>query len=229
MEKERQGGRMPKIPDERQEQKAWLMEQIQCLSNRYEEDVLKLRREIHREPELAFREFKTAEKIRQALSPMGLALRTGIAGTGLIADLEGKAPGKNLLLRADMDALPMGEENDLPFCSRNPGVMHACGHDVHAANLAGVARILWELREYWNGSVRFVFQPAEESGGGGREMIRAGILEDKKFDASLALHVEASARPGHFVLGWGNITAYSDRFTITVREKRPTAPGPTKG
>jgi len=228
MEKERQGGRMPKIPDERQEQKAWLMEQIQCLSNRYEEDVLKLRREIHREPELAFREFKTAEKIRQALSPMGLALRTGIAGTGLIADLEGKAPGKNLLLRADMDALPMGEENDLPFCSRNPGVMHACGHDVHAANLAGVARILWELREYWNGSVRFVFQPAEESGGG-REMIRAGILEDKKFDASLALHVEASARPGHFVLGWGNITAYSDRFTITVRGKKTHSARPHKG
>ena len=116
------------------------------LSNQYEEAVLRLRREIHADPELSFQEHRTAVRVEQALREIGLSPKCGIAGTGIIADLQGAGPGKTLLLRADMDALPLTEHNDLSYRSQNEGVMHACGHDVHTANLVGVARILNQLR-----------------------------------------------------------------------------------
>lgn len=199
------------------------------LSDRYEDSVLTLRRDIHADPELSFKEARTAQRVKEALEALGLTVCCGIAGTGLIADMQGKAPGKTLLLRADMDALPLQEDNDLPFCSKNPGVMHACGHDVHTANLVGVAKILNDLRGEWNGTVRFVFQPAEESGGGGREMIRAGILDDIKIDASMALHTMTTLKPGRFSLGWKNVTSYSDRFCITVYGKKTHSAQPQNG
>jgi len=146
------------------------------LSDRFEQEVLNLRRAIHENPELSFHEVQTAGLVQRALEGIGLAVKCGIAGTGLIADIHGFKPGRTLLLRADMDALPIQEQNDLPFRSKNDSVMHACGHDVHTANLVGVAKILYELRDSWSGTIRLVFQPAEENGGGGREMIRAGIF-----------------------------------------------------
>lgn len=211
----------------------WLEDRILELSDRNEERVLALRRAIHQDPELSFKEFHTSERVRKLLEEMGLTVRSGIAGTGVIADivggLAGDQPGKTLLLRADMDALPLTEENDLPFKSQNPGVMHACGHDVHTANLMGVAWILNELKPYWSGRVRLVFQPAEESGGGGRELIKAGIMDDIPIDASIALHTLTSAAPGHFTIGWRNISAYSDRFNIIVHGKRAHSANPQDG
>lgn len=206
-----------------------LVEQVQRLADRYEPEVLNLRRAIHADPELSFQEFRTMERVRSALEEMGLSPRCGIAGTGIVADLHGAAPGKTLLLRADMDALPLTESNDLPFCSKNPGVMHACGHDVHTANLVGVARILSELKEHWDGTVRFVFQPAEERGGGGREMIRQGILDDIPVDASIALHTMTTLTPGHISMGRENVTSYSDRFVIKVHGKSAHSSKPQNG
>ncbi|HWP51907.1 MAG TPA: M20 family metallopeptidase [Clostridia bacterium] len=206
-----------------------IRERIMELSDQYEDSVLVLRREIHADPELSFKETRTAQRVKVALESLGLTVRSGIAGTGLIADMHGRAPGKTLLLRADMDALPLQEENDLPFCSKNPGVMHACGHDVHTANLVGVAKILKDLCGEWDGTVRFVFQPAEENGGGGREMIRAGIMDDIKIDASMALHTLTTLEPGRFSLGWKNVTSYSDRFSITVHGKKTHSAQPQNG
>ncbi|MEI3183608.1 MAG: M20/M25/M40 family metallo-hydrolase [Lachnospiraceae bacterium] len=128
----------------------WLEEQILKISNRNEQKVLNLRHQIHQDPELSFKEFHTSERVKKILEDMGLKVHSGIAGTGLVADIVGEKPcdnPKTLLLRADMDALPLQEENDLPFRSQNPGVMHACGHDVHTSNLVGVAWILNELKE----------------------------------------------------------------------------------
>lgn len=199
------------------------------LSDRFEQEVLNLRRAIHENPELSFHEVQTAGLVQQALEGIGLIVKSGIACTGLIADIHGSKPGRTLLLRADMDALPIQEQNDLPFRSKNDSVMHACGHDVHTANLVGVARILYELRNSWSGTIRLVFQPAEENGGGGREMIRAGILDDIPIDASIALHTMATAAPGHFSLGWGNVTAYSDKFSIIVHGKQTHSSQPQNG
>lgn len=206
-----------------------LNQKILELSDRFAGEVLELRHAIHRDPELSFKEYRTAERVEKALADMNIPCRKGIAGTGIVADLTGSAPGKTLLLRADMDALPLDEETDLPFRSQNPGVMHACGHDVHTANLVGVARILSELRPYWKGKVRFVFQPAEESGGGGREMIREGIFDDCHVDASIALHTMATLPPGHISIGWENVTSYSDRFTIIVHGKKTHSSRPENG
>jgi len=199
------------------------------LSDRFEQEVLNLRRAIHENPELSFHEVQTAGLVQQALESIGLIVKCGIAGTGLIADIHGSKPGRTLLLRADMDALPIQEQNDLPFRSKHDSVMHACGHDVHTANLVGVARILCELRDSWSGTIRLVFQPAEENGGGGREMIRAGILDDIPIDASIALHTMTTAAPGHFSLGWGNVTAYSDKFSIVVNGKQTHSSQPQNG
>lgn len=199
------------------------------LSDQFEQEVLVLRRAIHENPELSFQEVNTAALVQHALERIGLLVKCNIAGTGLIADIHGTGPGRTLLLRADMDALPIQEQNNLPFRSKKDGVMHACGHDVHTANLVGVARILYELRDCWSGTVRLVFQPAEESGGGGREMIRAGILDDIPIDASLALHTMTTAAPGHFSLGWENVTAYSDKFSILVHGQQTHSAQPQNG
>ncbi|MEA4934642.1 MAG: M20 family metallopeptidase [Lawsonibacter sp.] len=199
------------------------------LSDQFEQDVLTLRRAIHENPELSFQEVHTAALVQQALENIGLTVKCGIARTGLIADIHGSKPGRTLLLRADMDALPIQEQNDLPFRSKKDSVMHACGHDVHTANLVGVARILYELRDSWSGTIRLVFQPAEENGGGGREMIRAGILDDIPIDASIALHTMSTAEPGHFSLGWGNVTAYSDKFSIIVHGQKTHSAQPQDG
>ncbi len=210
----------------------WLEEQILKISDRNEQKVLDLRHQIHQDPELSFKEFHTAERVKKILEDMGLEVRSGIAKTGLTADIVGEKAGeqpKTLLLRADMDALPIQEENELPFCSQNPGVMHACGHDVHTSSLVGVAWILNELKEHWSGRVRLVFQPAEESGGGGREMIKEGIMDDIPIDGSIALHTLTSEKPGTFFLGWENVSAYSDKFQIVVHGKKTHSAAPQNG
>lgn len=205
-----------------------LIDSIITLSNKYEDYIINLRRKIHQNPELSFNEHKTSELIVSELKKLGMKTTTGIAGTGVIATLEGKEDGKVILLRADIDALPVEEEVEIDFKSINKGVMHACGHDVHTANLLGVARILTELRQEFSGTVKFMFQPGEEKGGGGRKMIEEGILQNPKVDAAIALHI-MPIRQGEILISNNNITAYSDGFTIKVYGKSAHTSKPQDG
>ena len=139
-----------------------ILDKIINLSNKYEEYVINLRRKIHQNPELSFNEYSTSELIINELEKLGIEYERGIAGTGILATLHGKEEGKVLLLRAEMDALPIEEDVEIDFKSANRGVMHACGHDVHTANLLGVAKILSDLRKEFNGTIKFMFQPGED-------------------------------------------------------------------
>lgn len=205
-----------------------ILDKIIKLSNKYEEHVINLRRKIHQNPELSFDEYGTRELIINELEKLGIEYERGIAGTGILATLYGKEEGKVLLLRAEMDALPIEEDIEIDFKSVNKGVMHACGHDVHIANLLGVAKILSDLKEEFNGTIKFMFQPGEEKGGGGRKMIAEGILQNPKVDAAIALHI-MPIRQGEILISNSNITAYSDGFTIKVYGKSAHTSKPQDG
>ena len=152
--------------------------------------VIADRRFLHEHPELSFQEYETAKFVAERLNALGLdEVQTGVAETGVVGILHGHKPGKVVLLRADMDALPIEEANDVPYKSQNPGVMHACGHDAHTAILLGVARVLASKRDEFAGTIKFMFQPAEEGLGGARAMIEAGVLENPHVDAVFGLHV----------------------------------------
>ena len=198
------------------------------LTDKYEDQVIANRRKIHENPELAFEEYETSAFVKSELKNYGIEIQEGTPGTGVVGILEGKSAGKVLLLRADMDALPIEEAGELEFKSKNKGVMHACGHDVHTANLLGVARILSELKDEFTGTVKFVFQPAEERGGGGRKMVEDGVLENPKVDAAIALHIMPDEE-GFITISDGNITSYSDSFTIEVRGVKAHSSKPQEG
>lgn len=195
------------------------MNKVLLAANEIAPSVIADRRAIHQEPELAYREQKTAALVARRLRELGLEVRTGVAETGVIGVLRGAQAGKTVLLRADMDALPIQEDSDLPYASRHPGVMHACGHDAHTAILLGVARLLAGRRDQQRGSVKFMFQPAEEGGAGAKRMIDEGLMESPVVDAAFALHVAADREVGKVALRAGPATAASDRFTIVVRGK----------
>jgi len=164
-------------------------------------ELVELRRDIHRHPELAFHEARTADAGRRYLESQGLKVQTGIAGTtGLLATLDSGRPGRTLIIRADMDALPIVEASGADYASRTQGVMHACGHDVHVACALGAAKLLAERKERLKGTVKFVLQPAEESPPGGAKVLieEGGILDG--VDAALALHVYSGFRWGR----WGS-------------------------
>jgi amidohydrolase len=180
-------------------------------------DLVALRRDLHRHPELSFAEHRTATLIAERTRALGLSVRTCVGGTGVVADLKGEEPGPTLLLRADMDALPVTEQSQRDFASTVPGVMHACGHDAHVTALLGAATLLAARRHKLAGRVRFAFQPAEEVAGGARAMIADGVLDG--VDRALAAHVAAPApfgvvlsRPGPFMAGF-------DAFELTVHGK----------
>ena len=204
------------------------IEKIKSLSEKYKNKVIELRRTIHANPELSFQEYKTSELVKKELLSLGLEVKDNIAKTGIIAILKGKGEGKTLLLRADMDALPLQEEAPVDYISKNPGVMHACGHDFHTANLLGVAMILNEMKDDFSGTVKFVFQPAEENGGGGRSMVNEGVLENPKVDAAMALHVMPELE-GIVSLGYGASSAYSDGFTLKIHGKKAHTSKPQDG
>ena len=149
------------------------------LSDEYEAYTLKNRREIHKNPELSFQEFRTAALVCRELDALSIPWEKSPVEPGIIAQIDRGRPGKLLMLRADMDALPIQEENDLEFRSERENIMHACGHDVHTANLLTVARILNEMKDCFNGRVKLVFQPGEESGGGGRRMNRGFWMKSR--------------------------------------------------
>ena len=183
------------------------------------EDIVSLRREIHREPELGFDTKKTAEKVLDALEGLPLEVETGLAENGIVATLKGEGGGPTVALRADMDALPIQEETDLPFASEEDGKMHACGHDGHTSMLVGAVRALSQdhLRERLNGSVKFIFQPAEEGGGGGRVMVEEGVAEG--VSSIFALHLWPGLPFGKAATKAGPIMAAADAFEMRVKGK----------
>lgn len=169
-------------------------------------ELIALRRDIHRHPELAYNEVRTSTIAAERLRELGLSVRTGVAQTGIVADLEGERPGGTILIRADMDALPVGERSGADYASLVPGVMHACGHDAHVSALLGAAKLLAARRDRLAGRVRFIFQPAEELAGGASQMIEQGALEG--VDKVIAAHVftavpfgVVATRPGPFFAG----------------------------
>lgn len=178
-------------------------------------EVVALRRAIHAEPELGLELPKTQARVVSALAPLGLETRLHERTSGVVATLRGGRPGPTILLRADMDALPMSEDNDLPFRSRHQGAMHACGHDAHTAMLLGAARLLSAHREELAGNVVFMFQPGEEGHFGAHFMIQEGVLEG--VDAAFAIHITPLLPPGRIGTRPGPLLASADVFSATIR------------
>lgn len=173
--------------------------------------MVDVRRDLHQHPELGWEERRTATVIETALSDLGLACRTGVAGTGVIADLPGDRDAPLMALRADTDALPISEQTSLPFASRNQAIMHACGHDAHVAMLIGAAALLLRSHDQ-HGPIRLLFQPAEELGTGAPEMIRAGALEGVA--SIFGGHVDTQYEPGEIVVHEGSVNASTDEFAV---------------
>ena len=178
-----------------------------------------IRRDLHRYPELGFEEFRTADIVAHELASLGMEVQTGVAKTGVVGLLDGEKPGPVVLARFDMDALPIQEETGMEYASRLPGKMHACGHDAHVAIGLTVARLLARHRHLLMGSVKFVFQPAEEGRGGGRTMVLEGVLENPRPDHALALHIWNEKPLGWVAITAGPLLAGADVFKVTVTGK----------
>ena len=176
----------------------------------------RLRQDFHKHPELGFQEFRTAGIVSDELSKLGLEVTSGVAGTGVLAVIEGIHPGTTVLLRADMDALPITEETGARYASETPGVMHACGHDAHTAILLTVAHILSAHRKDFFGSIKLVFQPAEEGLGGAEKLVAAGVLDHPKVDYALALHVWNERPVGWIGISNGPSMAGGEIFKVKV-------------
>jgi amidohydrolase len=185
---------------------------------RYDKDLVSLRHHLHRYPELSGEEYETSKTIRGKLEENGIPYEAGYAGTGVLGFVEGGRPGNTVALRADIDALPIDEENDHGFVSENEGVMHACGHDAHAAMLVGAGCLLNEVKDELPGRVLLVFQPAEEASptGGARPMIDDGVFRKREPDAVFAQHVRPSLPVGQIGVRQKEMTGNSDRFEVVV-------------
>lgn len=189
-------------------------QQLDRLAHRLEPELIAFRRMLHRYPELAFQEAVTSAKVAEALESIPVQVTKGMGGTGLAAEIEGHLPGPVIVLRADMDALPIQEETGLPYMSERPGLMHACGHDAHTAILVGAARLLAGMREHLAGKVRLLFQPAEEINAGASAMIKDGALEGAA--EIYALHNHPGLPAGRVAISNGPMMGSVDRFEITV-------------
>ena len=185
---------------------------VQALTER----MIALRRDLHRHPELAFQEVRTAGIVAERLQALGCAVRTGIGKTGVTGLLRGGRPGKTVLLRADMDALPIHEETEVAWRSECPGAMHACGHDAHTAMALTAAAVLARRAPTLAGNVLFVFQPAEEISGGAGAMLKDGLLEGIQPDAALAVHIYNQWPAGTIAIGDGPTMASADKLMLTV-------------
>ena len=194
------------------------MSELKALVDSYQEKVVQYRRNIHRHPELGDHEEKTSAYVESILTGIGIEVKKGYGGYGLVGIIHGgRGGGKCIGIRADMDALPIKEDTGLPFASETPGVMHACGHDMHTAILLGCAHVLYDIRDQFAGTVKLIFQPAEEiPQRGAIPCIEDGILQDPAVDAAIALHVSV-LQTGKMRTKPGPATAASARFTITVK------------
>ncbi|MEM9325190.1 MAG: M20 family metallopeptidase [Bacteroidota bacterium] len=194
-----------------------MIDQIKSLSGQFLADVIDIRRHLHAHPELSFKEHETAAFIERKLDQLGFEGVERIADTGVTFVLKGPTLGKTLALRADIDALPIGEKNDVPYRSKHEGVMHACGHDVHTASLLGAARILKELKEHIQGEIKFIFQPGEERlPGGASILIKEGILENPRPSKILGQHVMPLIESGKVGFRSGMYMASADEIHFTV-------------
>ncbi len=205
-----------------------LLQEIKSLSEQYSADVIKQRRHIHANPELSYQEFNTARYVAGELKSFGLEPKEGIATTGVVVEIKGKNPDrKTVALRADMDALPIHEANAVPYKSKVDGVMHACGHDVHTSSLLGTARILHQVRDSFEGSVRLIFQPGEEKNPGGASyMIRDGVLKNPQPASIIGQHVFPLLPVGKIGFREGMYMASCDELYLKVIGKGGHAGAP---
>jgi amidohydrolase len=219
-----------------------LQTKIDQMAKDIEAKVIEWRRDFHQHPELSNREFKTAAKVAEHLKSLGIEVKTGVAKTGVVGILKGAKPGPVVALRADMDALPVTERNSLPFASKETttfngqetGVMHACGHDSHVAILMGVAEILSKNKADLKGTVKFIFQPAEEGPPAGEEggadlMVKEGVLDNPKVDVVFGLHIRSISPLGQIEYKALGFMAASDWFTIKVYGKQSHGSAPWMG
>lgn len=198
-----------------------MIEEIRKLSKEFFPEVVSCRRHLHAHPELSFNEFETQKFVEQQLASIGITEMRRMAGTGIVAEIRGRDPEtRTIALRADMDALPIQETNAVEYKSKNEGVMHACGHDVHTSSLLGTARILQRLRDRFSGTVKLIFQPGEEKlPGGASLMIREGVLEQPKPVSVLGQHVMPQIPAGKIGFRKGLYMASTDELYVTVRGK----------
>lgn len=190
--------------------------------------TIKLRQEIHSWPELAYQEKRTAERVVSHLQSSGIQFEKDIAETGVTGIIKTRSATKTIAFRADMDALPLLETTDVPYRSKNQGVAHSCGHDGHTAILLGAASVLSSLRDKLQANVRFVFQPAEEKGGGGEKMVQSGVLKDPPVDAIFALHAWPELLTGQIGYKYGVMFANTDSFKVVIHGKGGHAAHPHK-
>lgn len=193
-----------------------IKEKIEQLAVAVEEEVIALRREFHQNPELGFEEVETSNRVATYLKELGIQVQTGIAGTGVVGILEGDQPGPVVAMRADMDALPVIEKTGVEYASKIEGKMHACGHDGHTAILLGTAKVLSQLKAELKGTIKFIFQPAEEGPGGALPMIEAGVLTNPAVDVIFGLHIWPGFKVGELGLGYGAVMASPDEFKLKI-------------
>ena len=204
-----------------------IAERIRQLASAYAADTIAIRHHLHAHPELSYKEFETSKFIQQKLESLGISYQI-MAGTGVVALIEGKDPSSRIIaLRADIDALPIHEENKVPYRSLNDGVMHACGHDVHTSCLLGAARILNETKNEWSGTVKLIFQPGEERNPGGASiLIKEGVLENPRPSLIVGMHVNPQLETGKLSFRGGKVMASADEIYITVKGKGGHAAAP---
>ncbi|HTM58086.1 MAG TPA: amidohydrolase [Candidatus Udaeobacter sp.] len=193
------------------------------------QELIDVRRDLHQHPEIAFEEKRTSALVAERLRALGLDVRTGVGRTGVLANIKGGKPGKTVLLRADMDALPIQEQNDVPYRSKHDGRMHACGHDCHTSILLMASKQLVKAAPSLRGNVRLCFQPAEEKGGGALAMIADGALTGPKPDAAFGLHVWQDLDLGQIGVTPGPWMAAVDEFTVTIQGRGAHAAAPHQG
>ena len=195
-----------------------LLEKIKALAAEGQAENISIRRHLHANPELSYQEFETCKYVQAQLTKIGIPF-TVIATTGVLGIIEGKNPTKRVIaLRADMDALPILEENEVEYKSKNPGVMHACGHDVHTTILLGAAKILWSVREEFEGTIKLLFQPGEEKNPGGASyMIRDGALQNPTPQGIIGLHVHPGLSFGKLSFRKGRVMASADELYVSIK------------
>jgi hippurate hydrolase len=204
-----------------------MLDKIKQLAKNYAEEFIEVRHHLHSNPELSFEEYNTSAFVQDKLKMWGIPFQV-MAKTGVVGLIEGKNPNSKIIaLRADMDALPILEENNLPYKSKNDGVMHACGHDVHTTCLLGAAKILNETKENWEGTIKLIFQPGEEKNPGGANLlIKEGVLQNPAPEKIFALHVHPGMEAGQFSFRGGMVMASADEIYITVKCKGGHAAAP---
>lgn len=219
-----------------------LHQKIDLKADAVEPKVIEWRHNIHQNPELSNREFKTGEKVAAHLKSLGLEVKTGVAKTGVVGYLKTGKPGPTIALRADMDALPVEERADIPWASKAKGeylgaevpVMHACGHDTHVAMLMGAAEVLTSMKDQLSGTIVFIFQPAEEGAppgeeGGAKLMVKEGVMDDPKVDVAFGIHINSQTPVGHIAYKPGGTMAAADVFNIKVLGKQSHGSQPWGG